>query len=139
MTAITISTTINAPIDQVWEAWTQPEHITQWNHASEDWHSPTAENDLRVDGRFKTRMEAKDWSVGFDFEGTYTNVNGKEMIEYSMDDGRRVSIKFIEDGETTKILETFDTENEHSEEMQRMGWQAILDNFKKHVENWDIA
>ena len=119
MTAITVSTTIKAPISQVWDAWTNPQHITQWNHASDDRHSPSAENDLRVDGRFKTRMEAKDGSVGFDFEGTYTNVNGNETIEYSMDDGRRVSVKFVEDGEMTRVLETFDTESEHSEEMQR--------------------
>ncbi len=137
MTAITISTTINAPIDQVWEAWTNPEHITQRNHASDDWHSPRAENDLRVDGRFKTRMEAKDGSAGFDFEGTYTNVNGKEIIEYTMDDSRRVSVKFIEDGESIKILETFETETQHSEEMQKQGRQMILDNFKNYVENAD--
>lgn len=134
MTAITVSTTINAPIDQVREAWTDPKHITQRIHASDDRHAPHAENDLRADGRFKTRMEAKDGSVGFDFEGTYTNVNGKETIEYTMDDGRKVSVRFIEEGETTKVLETFDTETQHSEEMQRSGWQAILDNFKKHVE-----
>lgn len=138
MTAITVSTIIKAPINQVWDAWTNPEHITQWTFASDDWHSPTAENDLRIDGRFKTRMEAKDGSVGFDFEGTYTNVNGQETIEYTMDDGRRVSVKFIEDGEMTRVLETFDTESEHPEEMQRAGWQAILDNFKNYVENQSL-
>lgn len=94
MTAITVSTTVNAPIETVWDAWTNPEHITQWTFASDDWHAPSATNDLRVDGRFTTRMEAKDGSFGFDFGGVYTNINGKETIEYSMDDGRKVSIKF---------------------------------------------
>lgn len=134
MTAITISTTINAPLDHVHHVWTNPEHITKWCAASDDWHAPEAWNDLRKDGRFKTRMEAKDGSFGFDFEGTYTNIDGKETIEYVMDDGRKVSIKFEEIGDTTKVTETFDAETENSEEMQRAGWQSILDNFKKHAE-----
>lgn len=94
MAPITVTTTVNAPLDHVWEAWTDPKHITQRTFASDDWHAPHAENDLRVDGKFTTRMEAKDGSFGFDFGGVYTNVDGKETIEYSMDDGRKVSIKF---------------------------------------------
>lgn len=135
MTAITVSTTVNAPLEHVWKAWNTPEDITQWYFASDDWHAPSATNDLRVDGRFKTRMEAKDGSFGFDFEGTYTNIDGKQTIEYSMDDGRKVSIKFEDMGESTKVTETFDAETQNPEEMQRAGWQAILDNFKKHVEH----
>lgn len=135
MTAITVSTTVNAPLEHVWKVWNTPEDITQWYFASDDWHAPSATNDLRVDGRFKTRMEAKDGSFGFDFEGTYTNIDGKQTIEYSMDDGRKVSIKFEDMGESTKVTETFDAETQNPEEMQRAGWQAILDNFKKHVEH----
>lgn len=135
MTVITVSTTVNAPIDNVREAWTEPEHITQRTFASDDWHAPSATNDLRKDGRFTTRMEAKDGSFGFDFGGVYTNVDGKETIEYSMDDGRKVSIKFEDLGDSTRVTETFDPETQNPEEMQRTGWQAILDNFKKYVEN----
>lgn len=134
MTAITVSTTVNAPIDHVWEAWTNPEHITQRTFASDDWHAPSATNDLRKGGRFTTRMEAKDGSFGFDFGGVYTNVNGKETIEYTMDDGRKVSVKFEDLGDSTKVTETFDAETQNSEEMQRSGRQSILDNFKRYVE-----
>ena len=134
MPPITVSTTINAPLDTVREAWTDPKHITQWTFASDDRHAPSATNDLRVDGKFTTRMEAKDGSFGFDFGGTYTNVDGKETIEYSMDDGRKVSIKFEDMGESTKVTETFDPETQNPEEMQRGGRQAILDNFKKYAE-----
>jgi uncharacterized protein YndB with AHSA1/START domain len=119
----------------VWEYWNKPEHIVQWAFASDDWEAPAAENDLHVGGRFKTTMAAKDKSTSFDFTGTYTKVGEHEIIEYTMDDGRKVSVRFeITDDNHTKIIETFDPENENSEEMQRSGWQAILDNFKKHVE-----
>src|SRR5690606_33705096 len=132
---ITIETTINAPIEKVWACWTKPEHITKWNNASDDWHSPQAENDLRVGGKFITRMEAKDGSVGFDFGGTYDEVKEYELIAYTMDDNRKVKVTFSQhNDEETKVVETFDPEAENSIEMQRDGWQAILNNFKKYVE-----
>lgn len=133
--AITVENTIDAPLEKVWEYWTQPGHITKWNNASEDWHTPRAKNDLRTGGRFNTRMEAKDGSMGFDFEGVYDEVRLKDSIEYTMGDGRKVKIKFSGDDSFTKIVETFDPENTNSLEMQRNGWQAILDNFKKYTEN----
>lgn len=134
-TTITIETTVNAPVDKVWKYWSGPEHITKWNQASDDWHSPRAENDLRTGGKFSTRMEAKDGSVGFDFGGTYDDVKTNELIEYTMADGRRVKVKFTAEGDKTKVVESFDAESVHSEEMQRAGWQAILDNFRKYVES----
>jgi uncharacterized protein YndB with AHSA1/START domain len=132
---ITIETSINAPVEKVWEFWTKPEHITQWNNASDDWYTPRAENDLRVGGSFLARMEAKDGSVGFDFGGKYNAVEPLKYIEYSMGDGRTVGITFSQEDNQTKVVETFDAENTHSIEMQQAGWQAILDNFKKHVES----
>lgn len=132
---ITVQTVINAPIEKVWKYWNKPEHIMSWAFASDDWEAPAAENDLRVGGKFKTTMAAKDKSSSFDFTGTYTHVGEHELIEYTMDDGRKVSVRFETlDGDHTKITETFDPESENSEEMQRSGWQAILDNFKKYVE-----
>lgn len=142
MNTITVHTTINAPIDKVWEYWNNPDHITKWAFASDDWEAPHAENDLKIDGKFITRMAAKDGSASFDFTGTYINIIPNELIEYSMSmdlmdsNGRKVSISFskTEEGKTL-VTETFDPENENSEDMQRAGWQAILDNFKRHVEN----
>lgn len=131
---ITVATTVNAPVEKVWELWTDPKHITQWNHASEDWHSPTAENDLRIGGKFRSRMEAKDGSAGFDFEGVYEEVKTHQRIVYSMSDGRMVEIQFQGNGDTTAVTETFDAETTHSVEMQKEGWQSILDNFKEYVE-----
>jgi uncharacterized protein YndB with AHSA1/START domain len=131
---ITVQTTINAPLDKVWEYWTAPEHIVQWAFASDDWESPAAENDVRVGGKFKTVMAAKDESERFDFTGTYTDVKEHELIEYDMEDGRHVKVTFQETPEGVVVVEEFDPENENSEELQRGGWQAILDNFKKHVE-----
>jgi len=131
---ITIETEINAPIEKVWEYWTNPEHITKWNTSSSEWHSPRAENDVRVGGKFNIRMEAKDGSSGFDFSGTYEEVKENEFISYSMDDGRKVEVKFEKSEEGVNILETFDAEGENSIEMQKQGWQSILDNFKKYVE-----
>lgn len=133
-TSITVEATIHAPVTKVWDMWTKPNHITQWNNASEDWHTPKAENDLRVGGKFLSRMEAKDGSVGFDFEGIYDEVKIHELISYSMSDGRKVNIQFKDQGDATTVTETFDAEQTHSIEMQRGGWQAILDNFKKYVE-----
>lgn len=131
---ITVQTTINAPIEKVWQYWNEPEHIMQWAFASDDWEAPAAENDLREGGRFKTTMAAKDGSARFDFTGAYTKVGEHQLIEYTIDDGRKVSVAFSNDGGKTTVTETFEMEQTHSEEQQRAGWQAILDNFKKHVE-----
>lgn len=131
---ITVEAVINADVEKVWEYWTKPEHITQWNNASPDWHTPHATNDLQVGGKFLSRMEAKDGSFGFDFCGVYDEVKIKELITYTLGDERKVSINFNSDGNTTKVTETFEAENENSVELQQGGWQAILDNFKKYVE-----
>ena len=132
--AITIEATIHAPVAKVWEYWSKPEHITQWCNASPDWHTPHAENDLQVGGKFVTRMEAKDGSFGFDFGGVYDEVKANELIAYTMGDGRKASIVFSTGTNTTKLVETFEAEEENPLEMQRGGWQAILDNFKKYTE-----
>lgn len=133
-TRITVQTVIQAPIAKVWSYWTEPEHITKWNQASDDWHSPRAENDLRVGGKFVTRMEAKDGSEGFDFSGKYDVVKQHEQISYTIDDGRKVDIYFTDLGNETKVVETFDSENTYPVEYQQAGWQAIMDNFKKYAE-----
>jgi uncharacterized protein YndB with AHSA1/START domain len=133
MTKITVEATINAPVEKVWKYWNEPEHITQWCFASDDWHAPSSTNDLRVGGKLNTRMEAKDGSMGFDMEVIYSAIEENKLIEYGMGD-RTVSIKFNGNGNTTTVSETFDAESENPIEMQRAGWQAILDNFKKHVE-----
>ncbi len=131
---ITVQTTVNAPIEKAWNIWNEPEHITKWCTGSPDWHTPFAENDLRVSGKIHSRMEAKDGSAGFDFIGTYTEVQRHRSIAYTMDDGRNVKIVFSTNGNTTTIVETFEAENENSIELQREGWQTILNNFKVHVE-----
>ena len=131
---ITVKTTVHAPIQKVWEYWTEPEHITKWNNASDDWHTPLAENDLTIGGKFLTRMEAKDGSFGFDFSGIYDEVNVNEVISYTLGDGRKVTITFKGQGNETEVIETFDAETTNPIEMQQAGWQAILDNFKKYVE-----
>ena len=133
-TSITVSAVVNAPIDKVWDLWTQPHHILQWNNASGDWHTRKAANDLRTGGTFTARMEAKDGSFGFDFGGTYDEVVANQKIAYTLGDGRKVEILFAEEGDTTKVTETFDAEGQNPVEMQRAGWQAILDNFKKYAE-----
>jgi uncharacterized protein YndB with AHSA1/START domain len=133
--AITVQTLVDTPIAKVWEFWSKPDHITQWAFASDDWEASGAENDVRVGGKFKTVMAAKDKSTSFDFTGTYTNVVENKLIEYIMDDGRRVKVEFTETPEGVKITETFDPENENPEDVQRSGWLAILDNFKKYVES----
>ncbi len=137
MSKITVETNINVPVQNVWEYFTKPEHITKWNFASDDWCSPRAENDLRVGGSFSYRMEAKDGSFGFDFGGTYDEVVPLERIAYTLggDSNRKVVIVFESDGDKTHVTETFDPETINPEEMQRNGWQAILDNFKKHSES----
>lgn len=131
---ITIETNVNAPIEKVWELWNGPEHIVKWNNASDEWHTPSAKNDLRKGGKLISRMEAKDGSAGFDFEGTYDEVVTHEFISYTLDDGRTVKITFTPHKQTTKIVEAFEAESLHPIEMQRGGWQAILDNFKRYAE-----
>ncbi|MBC7949572.1 MAG: SRPBCC family protein [Chitinophagaceae bacterium] len=135
VTVVTVESLVNAPIDKVWECWTNPDHITKWNNASEDWHTPRAENDLRVGGKFSSRMEAKDGSMGFDFGGIYDEVRQNEYIEYTLGDDRKVKVFFTVQGDTTKVVEKFDAESTNSVEMQKGGWQAILDSFKSYVEN----
>lgn len=132
---ITVQATIQMPVNKVWELWTLPEHIMEWNNASEEWHTPRAVNDLRPGGRFLSRMEARDGSAGFDFSGVYETVSPGELIEYLLDDGRKVKINFSSPGNETTIVETFEAETENSEELQRSGWQSILDNFKRYAEN----
>lgn len=130
---ITVETFVPVPMDLVWKCWTGPEHITQWANASDDWHAPVAQNDLRVGGAFNTRMEAKDGSKGFNFEGTYTAVEINKRIDYTMLDGRKVEIQFMEENNGCKIVQTFDSEDENFIEMQKDGWQSILNNFKQYV------
>jgi uncharacterized protein YndB with AHSA1/START domain len=131
---ITVEAAVQAPLARVWEAWSNPEDIRQWNAASEDWHTPSSSVDLREGGKFSARMEAKDGSMGFDFEGTYTRVVPRQLIEYRMADDRQVRVEFREEPGRVVVRETFDAETENSPEMQREGWQAILDNFARHVE-----
>jgi uncharacterized protein YndB with AHSA1/START domain len=135
MNKVKIEATVSADINKVWKYWTEPEHIKKWNFASEDWHCPSAENDLRVGGKFSSRMEAKDGSFGFDFGGIYDEVIDYEKIAFTMGDGRQAITIFEQLGDVkTKITTTFDAENQNPIEMQKNGWQAILNNFKKHVE-----
>lgn len=134
-TTITVEATVNAPIEKIWESWTKPEHITQWCNASDDWHAPYADNDLRTGGKFKTTMAAKDGSFSFDFGGTYTDVKGNRLMAYTMDDGRKVSVTFETSNGVTHITETFEPETINPMEMQQGGWQAILNSFKKYTEN----
>jgi uncharacterized protein YndB with AHSA1/START domain len=132
---ITVETTIKAPVSKVWDYWTDPKHITQWYYASDDWHAPYAENDLWVNGKFRTRMAAKDGNSGFDFEGVYNNIIKNEKIEYTIPDGRKVVITFSDMGGETRIVEEFEMETINPYELQKGGWQAILNNFKKYVES----
>lgn len=122
------------PVDKVWQHFTLPEHIIHWSNASEDWHTPHAENDLKVGGKFLSRMEAKDGSFGFDFGGVYDAVEKNKIIEYTLDDKRKVKIEFTEEGAQTTIAEQFEPEYTNTHEMQQSGWQSILNNFKKYVE-----
>ncbi|UYQ94194.1 SRPBCC family protein [Chitinophaga horti] len=134
-TKVTIESTINAPVAKVWQYWNEPEHIKQWAFASPEWHAPQATNDLREGGTFTTRMEAKDGSFGFDFGGEYTSVAEHKVIAYKMADGREVKTTFEQQGDKTHVVEVFDAEDQNPVEMQQAGWQAILDNFKAHVES----
>ena len=134
-TKITVETVVNAPLEKVWDLWTEPRHIVHWNFASVDWHTTYAENDLRVGGKFLTRMEAKDGTGGFDFTGTYISLESYKFIEYSIGDGRRVRVTFDRKGTGTRITEIFETETTNSVDRQQEGWQAILDNFKIYSES----
>jgi uncharacterized protein YndB with AHSA1/START domain len=133
-TSITIETTVNVPVDKVWTIWNEPKHIMQWCTASEDWQTTNSKNDLKAGGKFSSTMGAKDGSFSFDFEGTYTKVEKNKVIEYDIADGRKVKVIFTSEGNKTKVVETFDAEDQNPVEMQRGGWQAILDNFKKYTE-----
>lgn len=131
---LTVSAHVNAPASTVWESWNNPKHIVNWATPSEDWHAPEAENDLKVGGKFKTVMAAKDGSMGFDFWGTYTTIEEHKHIAYTLGDGRDVSIDFSQENDGVFITESFEAEEVNSLEMQQGGWQAILDNFKKYTE-----
>jgi uncharacterized protein YndB with AHSA1/START domain len=134
-TVITIECIVKAPLRKVWDYWTKPEHITHWNFASDDWHSPWAKADFREGGSFSARMEAKDGSKGFDFGGVYDVIRPDEYIEYTLGDGRKVKTSFTDQGSSTKLVESFEAENMNPVELQRGGWQAILDNFKNYAES----
>jgi len=136
--SITIETIIKADVSTVWKIWSSPEHIVKWNAASDNWHTTKAENDLKVGGHFSNRMEAKDGSFSFDFGGVYTEVIENEKISYSLEDARTVDIHFTNLGDSTKIVEIFEAETTNSLEMQKAGWQAILDNFKRYTETLSI-
>ena len=131
---ITVERLVNAPLDRVWEAWNTPADIERWNTAQDDWHTTRSAVDLREGGKFSSRMEAKDGSVGFDFEGTYTRVVPGRSLAYRMSDGREVEVEFVEGPGGMTVRETFDAETENAPELQRQGWQAILDSFGRHVE-----
>lgn len=130
---ITVETTVAAPIEEVWRAYTTPADIMRWNAASDDWHTTAATVDLRVGGAFSSRMEAKDGSVGFDFAGTYTRLVENSLIEYSFGD-RTARVELTDTGDGVNVKVTFDAESTHSIEQQRDGWLAILHNFARHVE-----
>jgi len=132
--AIIVETKIKSPLEKVWKIWNDPKHIVQWYNASEDWHTPKAENDLKPGGKFSYRMEAKDGSAGFDFEGRYDQVVEHRLITFTLNDDRKVKIEFSTDASGTTVVETFEAEDTNSHKLQRDGWQAILDNFKMHVE-----
>ena len=133
---ITVSATVNAPLETAWKALTEPEHITRWNFASDDWHCPQATNDLRVGGSFSSTMAARDGSSGFEFGGEYTSVTAPTGYAYTMGDGRHVQVTLEPlSANETRVSQRFDAEGTHSEEMQRQGWQAILENYRKHAES----
>ena len=132
---ITVETVVKSKPSKVWDAWNNPVDIKLWNSAQDDWHTTRANVDLREGGKFLARMEAKDGSAGFDFEGTYTRVLPPRLIEYRMSDGREVKVEFAEQAGGVHVKETFDAESENPPEMQRQGWQAILDRFARHVES----
>lgn len=133
-TKIQIEAIIKAPLSRVWNNWTEPNHITKWNFAVPEWHCPTAVNELKVGGMYKARMEAKDGSFGFDFEAIYDEVIPQKKLTYTMSDGRRVTTSFEPEGDKTKVTTVFVAEMQNPIEMQKQGWQSILNNFKKYSE-----
>ncbi len=133
--AISVQALIDAPVEKVWELYTIPKHIIKWNNASSDWHTPRAENDLKIGGKFSYRMESKDGSTGFDFNGIYEQVKENRFIAYTMEDGRKVIVNFTKEQDKTRVITVFEAENENPVEMQKEGWQSILNNFKKYVED----
>ncbi len=133
MSRIKVETSIPASLSEVWDAYTKPEHIVNWNFAIDTWHCPYAENDLRVGGKFISRMAEKEGPISFDFGGIYTDVKPLEIIKYEMEDGRKVEVYFIHQGSETQVIIDFDAETQNSEELQQQGWQAILNNFSRYV------
>lgn len=137
-TMVTVQTVVQLPVSRVWDLWTVPHHIIHWNQASDDWHTARAENDLKKFGRFLFRMEARDGSFGFDFSGEYRIVINQKLIEFILDDSRKVTITFSEEKNGTLITESFEAEETHPVEMQKEGWQAILNSFRKYAESLGI-
>ncbi len=131
---ITVTSTVNADTKKTWDYYTQPKHITQWNFADPSWQCPSASNDLQVGGKYTARMEAKNGNFVFDLEGTYTEVMEGKKLTFKLDDGREVTASFTADGNATHVSVVFDAEDTNPVEMQKGGWQAILDNFKKYTE-----
>ena len=131
---ITVQQVVNAPVEKVWDYWTKPEHITQWNNPSPEWYTPRAESELRNGGKFSYRMEARDGSAGFDFFGTYDVVAPHQSLEYTLGDNRKVTMQFSPEGNGVKLVQQFEAETQNPVEMQRTGWQAILDSFKQYTE-----
>jgi uncharacterized protein YndB with AHSA1/START domain len=134
-TKITVEATVNAPVAKVWKLWNNPDDVIKWNTPDPSWHTPSSENDLRVGGKFKNRMEAKDGSFGFDFEGIYDSVILNQEISYTMADGRQATTIFTEQDGKTHLATTFDAETENDPEFQKQGWQSILNNFVKYAES----
>ena len=134
MEEITVRANVEQNMDKVWEFWTKPEHIMQWNFATDEWHCPAAVNDLKAGGRFSWRMEARDGSMGFDFSGSYTDIRLHELIAATLDDGRKIRITFVEDKGATDVIETFEPD-QNDRDLQQRGWQAILNNFKNYAES----
>jgi uncharacterized protein YndB with AHSA1/START domain len=132
---ITVEAIINAPVETVWQCWTEPKHIVNWNNASDDWHTTEATNDLKIGGKFSSIMAAKDGSFSFDFWGIYDVVETHKLLAYTLGDGRDVTISFSKNGNQTTVTEVFEPEDQNSIELQKGGWQAILNNFKKYVES----
>lgn len=132
---ITINATVNAPVEKVWECWTTPEHIMQWNQASPDWHCPASSVDLKVGGKFSSTMAAKDGSFSFDFWGTYNDILENELVMATLGDGRMWKTTFASNGDVTEVVESFEAESQNPVEMQQAGWQAILNSFKQYTEN----
>ncbi len=135
MKTVTVEATVHQNLQKVWEYWTSPEHIIQWNFASAEWHCPAAEHNLTIGGKLKYHMAARDGSMAFDYTGTFTDIIFQQLLEHRLDDGRKVTVRFTSQGSATRVVESFEVEDEHNIEMQRQGWQAILDNFKSYVES----